>query len=67
VAQAHIDLALAETTVFFTETLGFDGFALHARVFFGISGAGAHSTSLPPVVAMAKVPEVTTFSVVLLL
>ena len=49
VAQTHVDLALAEATVFFAETLGFDGFALHTNVFFGSSSTGAHSTSLPPV------------------
>jgi hypothetical protein len=54
-------LALAEATVFFTETLGFDHLALHARVFFGSSSAGAHDMSLPLGTSQAKIPEVTKF------
>jgi hypothetical protein len=61
VTKPDVDLALAGTTVFFTKTLGFDRFALHASVFFG-SSSGAHSTSLAPVAALAKVSEVTTIS-----
>jgi hypothetical protein len=62
VTKPDVDLALAEAAVFFTKALCFDRFALHACVFFGSSSAGAHSTSLAPVAAVAKVPEVTTSS-----
>jgi hypothetical protein len=41
--QAHVYLALTEAAVFFAIALSLDRFALHTNVFFGSSGARAHS------------------------